>query len=248
MKVVIASDFHLKSREDDLDRARRERVVRFLRSLRGNADILVLAGDVFDLWFAWRTVVIRGYFPILRELADLVESGVRVVFLAGNHDFWFRGFLSDELGLEVLPDSWQATVDGKKLFVSHGDLYTSNDLRYQLFRRLIRNRPVMTLFELLHPDVALGLGGLLSRTSRRARTPQPLLVRKRAGLRRKGAQLLERGYQVVVFGHTHEPGIEHTDKGVIANSGDWIRNSTYVLVENGKTTLHTFEIPSEEDS
>ncbi|MCD4828024.1 MAG: UDP-2,3-diacylglucosamine diphosphatase [Candidatus Cloacimonetes bacterium] len=247
MRVVIASDFHLKFNEAAKDRERRERVVRFLRSLHGRADVLVLNGDIFDLWFVWRQVIVRGYFGILRELADLADSGVKLVFVAGNHDFWFRDFLSTEMNAEICRDCYRLTVDGKKLFVAHGDAYTTGDLRYQVFRRLVRNPVVMWLFSLLHPDLALWLGRQMSRTSRRVLNPPRVNHPKQAGLRRKGEQLLAGGADFVVFGHTHVPAIEALANGVLANSGDWLKHSSYVVVEGGQMSLHTFENSKEED-
>lgn len=242
MKIVIASDFHLKFAENAEDRERRDRVTHFLRSLRGKADLLVLNGDIFDLWFVWRRVMIRGYFGVLRELADLADSGVKLVFIAGNHDFWFRDFLTRELGATVALDSFRCDADGKKLYVSHGDAYTTGDLRYQVYRRLVRNRAVMWVFNLLHPDFALKLGGLMSRSSRARKANPELARRKQAGLRRKAGELLRHGDDIVVFGHTHDPMVEQTPDGVFANSGDWISHDTYLVLENGEVTLHTYKI------
>ena len=140
MRVYFASDFHLKFIENQEDKERREKVISFLDSLVGNADLLVLNGDVFDLWFTWNTVMIKGYFPILKKLADISESGCRIVFTAGNHDFWFRDFLTDYLDIELFEDSFSEVIDGKSVYVTHGDLYTKNDFRYKLFRSLVRNK------------------------------------------------------------------------------------------------------------
>ena len=247
MRVVVASDFHLKFTENAEDRQRRQKVIRFLHSLRGNTDVLVLNGDIFDLWYVWRRVMIRGYFSVLREFADLAESGVKLVFVAGNHDFWFRDFLHCELGADVCREAYRATVDGQRLFVAHGDAYTTGDMRYQVFRRLVRNPIVSWVFSVLHPDFALWLGSQMSRSSRDVVIPPQLHRRKLAGLRRKGMQLLGAGDDIIVFGHTHDPSIETTDQGVLANSGDWIKHNSYVLIENGRTSLHTFENPQEED-
>ena len=183
MRVYFASDFHLKFTKKNIDTEQHKKIISFLDSLIGNSDLLILNGDIFDLWFVWKTVIIKGYFPILKKLADLRESGCRIVFIAGNHDFWFRDFLTNFLGVEIYPDSFSETIDDMKIFVSHGDLYTTNDFRYKIFRSLIRKKFFKKLFELFHPDFSLALGKLLSRSSR-DRKSHPELERKSQGQRR----------------------------------------------------------------
>ena len=139
MKVFVASDFHLKFSENREDRSRKNRVISFLDSLIGKADLLILNGDIFDLWYSWNHVIIKNYFPVLKKLADLKESGCKIVFVAGNHDFWFKDFLSDTLGMEIHREYYTTKINGKNYFIAHGDKYTTNDLRYHLFRSLIRN-------------------------------------------------------------------------------------------------------------
>lgn len=240
MRVYIASDFHLKFSENEEDMMRRKRILSFLDSLVGNSDLLVLNGDIFDIWFVWKTVMIKGYFPILKKLADLKENGCRIVFIAGNHDFWFRDFLSDELGCEIYPDTFSETIDGKKIFVSHGDRFTANDLRYQVFRKLIRNKFVMKIFEIIHPDIALNFGKLLSRSSRETKIPKAIRQRQESGLDRFAKQKLKE-YDIVILSHSHTPKSTIYENGVYLNSGDWIVHNSYVKIFDGKVEICYYE-------
>ena len=172
MKTVVFSDTHLKFLEKAEDIQRRQKVTAFLDSLKGNTDLLIINGDFFDLWVAWKHVIIREYFPILLTLAELVNSGTRIVLIAGNHDFWFNGFLTDQIGIEICQDSFVETIEGKTFFIDHGDRFTRNDVGYQIFRTLIRNRLIQTIFTAFHPDFALEIGIKLSRSSRKRIVPQ----------------------------------------------------------------------------
>lgn len=239
MRIIIASDFHLKFHEKAEDTQRRQAVFTFLRSLRGTCDMLILNGDIFDLWFAWNNVIIKGYFPLLHELASLQESGCKLVFIAGNHDFWFRGFLEEYLHMEVHPDEFTAQLDGKRIFVSHGDRFTANDLRYKIFRSCIRNKVIMGLFELLHPDFALSIGKYLSRSSRNRTIPKALMKRKEAGLDTTAKRLFNQ-YDIVVFGHSHAPKELHYNHKCYINSGDWIKHRSFVEIIDGAAQLQTF--------
>ena len=239
MRVYIASDFHLKFIENQEDRERRDKVISFLNSLIGKADLLILNGDVFDLWFTWKTVMIKGYFPILKKLADLRESGCRIIFIAGNHDFWFRDFLTDYLSIEIYKDSFSETIDDKKIFVTHGDLYTKNDVRYKIFRSLVRNKFVMWIFGNMHPDFALNLGRYMSRSSRGKKASQKLMqVREKGLIDFAGKKLNE--CDIVIMGHSHIPRLNHYDNGIYANAGDWVQNSSYLKIIDGEIELFDY--------
>ena len=163
--IIVVSDFHLKFYETTEEN--NSKVLKFLRSIIGKADVLILNGDIFDLWYTWKTVIIKGYFDFLKVLADIQESGCRIIYIAGNHDFLFRDFFSDFLNIEIKKEYFAETINNYKLFIAHGDQYTKNDLRYQLFRALMRSKFVMKFFEIIHPDIGLKIGKRMSRTSRK---------------------------------------------------------------------------------
>ncbi|NQT65831.1 MAG: UDP-2,3-diacylglucosamine diphosphatase [FCB group bacterium] len=240
MNVYIASDFHLKFTENAEDLQRRKKVIDFLDSIKEDADLLILNGDIFDLWFVWKKFIIKGYFPILLKLHQLREKGVRIVFIAGNHDFWFKDFLTGTLGIEVYKDNFCETIDGVKTFISHGDKYTSNDLRYQIFRRMIRNKFIMWIFGNLHPDFALNIGKNMSRSSRKQQPTDEILNKRERGLIQFAKEKLNET-DLVILGHSHLPKIENYKNGVYANAGDWIKNYTYLKLENGKIKLHKYK-------
>ncbi len=240
MNVYIASDFHLKFEENNNDIERREKVISFLDNIKDDADMLILNGDIFDLWFVWKKFIIKGYFPLLAKLHELRVSGVRIIFIAGNHDFWFKDFLTGTLGIEVYKDNFYETIDGVKTFVSHGDRYTSNDLRYQIFRRMIRNKFIMWIFGNMHPDFALSIGKNMSRSSRKQQEPNDSMNRREQGLIQFAKKKLDE-VDLVILGHSHLPKIEKYKNGIYANAGDWINNYSFLKMINGKIELHSFK-------
>jgi len=240
MKAYFVSDFHLKFREKEEDVSRRKRVISFLETLKGKADLLVLNGDIFDLWFAWDQVIIKGYFPLLKVLSDLNEHGCRLVLIAGNHDFWFNGFLSEYLNIDIYPDYFQEVIDNIKVYVTHGDLHTSNDFRYKLFRTFVRNKLVKSIFKIIHPDLALNLGKLLSRSSRERKISPVLMKAKEKGLDKFAEKKLQ-DHDLVVIGHSHSPKLDNKANGIYVNLGDWIVNNSYLEMINGNIELKKYK-------
>ncbi len=240
MKVYIASDMHYRFVEDEEISERHRKVLGFLDIVKEDADMLILNGDIFDLWCVWDTVIIKGYFQLLRKLADITDAGCKVVFIAGNHDFWFSGFLEKELGFQIESNVYRTEIDGKKIIATHGDIYTASDNRYKLFRMIVRNRLVKMIFKLLHPDFALKLGMLMSRSSRNVKHPKELEIRKENGLKYSAQQFLKE-CDIVFFAHSHKPVIMEYNSGIYANSGDWVKHQTYLVLENGNLKLQTYK-------
>jgi len=245
MNIYVLSDSHIKYQENAEDQERRYKVLQFLESIKSDAALLVLNGDIFDLWYDWNTSIIKEYFPILKKLADLRENGCEIVYIAGNHDFWFGDFFPKTLGIAVYPDDFTRVIDGKRMLFTHGDRHTSNDLRYKVFRTLIRTRFIRGVFEILHPDIALGIGKMLSRSSRNRKTSKPIQVAKESGLERF-AKRHSKEYDIIVMGHSHMPKHEKYGDCDYLNSGDWVRNNTYVKIVDGQPQLCQFAASHEE--
>lgn len=243
MRICVISDTHFKYKAHaHSDAANEDALLDFLKQSEGKYDLMVLNGDIFDLWYDWKYTIIKQYFPLLHRLAALQESGCRLVMISGNHDFWFNGFLEQYLKIDIHDVSCTMNVDCKKLLFTHGDLYTINDLRYKVFRRIIRMPWIKAMFSILHPDLALSIGAGMSRSSRLRRVSKALMSRKSAGLTAfAGSMINKKGYDIVVMGHSHDPVMRPIGKGHYLNCGDWLSHRSYVEIIDGEPCLKNFE-------
>ncbi|MCB5247721.1 MAG: UDP-2,3-diacylglucosamine diphosphatase [Candidatus Cloacimonetes bacterium] len=250
MRICVISDVHYKyAPRDAFDRANAQAALSFLKQAVGQYDLMVLNGDIFDLWFDWKFTLIKQYFPLLHRLAELRENGCRLVMVSGNHDFWFNDFFRQYLDAKVCNDAYTLTADGIKMLFTHGDLHTVNDLRYKFFRRLIRLRGSKMLFSLLHPDLALWLGAKLSRSSRFRQMSSLLQSKKSAGLGHYAEYMLhKKEYDLVCMGHCHRPGITRLKRGIYANSGDWTRHHSYLEIIGGEVSLKYYKTKEIQDA
>ncbi len=239
MRICVISDAHIKFVPwDAADRENAKLFQAFLKKAVGKYDLLVLNGDIFDLWFDWKSLIIKEYFGVLHRFAELDETGCKIVMISGNHDFWFNDFFTKHLNAVVQDKSHALTADGKKMFFSHGDFYTYNDTRYKILRRLIRLPFSKGLFSLLHPELALRLGAKLSRSSRFRQVPALLQRKKSEGLEHHAGYMIKRkGYDIVCMGHSHHPKLQRLDGGIYANSGDWTTHRSYLEIIDGEVEL-----------
>lgn len=119
MRICVISDAHIKFVPwDAADRENAKLFQAFLKKAVGKYDLLVLNGDIFDLWFDWKSLIIKEYFGVLHRFAELDETGCKIVMISGNHDFWFNDFFTKHLNAVVQDKSHALTADGKKMFFS----------------------------------------------------------------------------------------------------------------------------------
>ena len=96
-KVYFLSDFHLGAPNFFSSLEREKKIVAFLDSIRKDAAQIIIAGDIFDFWYEYKTVVPKHYVRLLGKLAEITDSGIPVMLFAGNHDMWMRGYFENEL-------------------------------------------------------------------------------------------------------------------------------------------------------
>jgi UDP-2,3-diacylglucosamine hydrolase len=232
----ILSDAHLGVGPPTAERD----VLDFLRSLRHRAGSLVINGDLFDFWFEWKHVIPRPAFRVLAALADLRETGVRVMMLAGNHDCWGGEVLRREVGVEYRLSAWSGTLAGWRAHVEHGDgLREVEDRGYRRWRAVLRHPASVRAFRWLHPDLA---SVLAHRTSDASRARHDL--DEGAGLRAVASSLLARSpeLQLVIYGHSHMAALERLPSGAVyANAGAWFIEPTFLVVNADRISLRRWD-------
>lgn len=132
----FAADLHLAQATP----ATNEAFLGFLEAAAGEADALLLPGDIFDFWIGDDTVAIAP--PWLAQVLDGLQQAASRVPLwigRGNRDFLMGNTLAQHLGAQVLPDQLLLETDYRTVLLSHGDEYCTDDHAYQQFRAMVRN-------------------------------------------------------------------------------------------------------------
>jgi UDP-2,3-diacylglucosamine hydrolase len=169
------------------------------------------------------------------RLGRLVESGVEIHYLAGNHDFALGPFLRDRVGVHVHQEHLETIVQGKKVHLYHGDGLVKKDVGYRILKRILRNPLNQRLYKLLHPDIGVPLGTFFSGNSRKM-LANWLTEEKLEEYRQHARRLLETS-DIVIFGHTHKPEIRKYGDKTYVNTGEWIRKYTFAKMDKGEIRL-----------
>lgn len=228
----VISDAHLGVTPPEVE----ARLRRFLRELDGHAASVIINGDLFDFWFAWRRVMPRTGFRVLAQLAALVERGIPVVWVAGNHDCWGGEVLRSDVGVDYHLGEWHGSIGSWRARVAHGDgLRGVEDAGYRRLRTVLRHPWAIRAFRLLHPDLATRVALGSSDASRKYRARDG-----GEGLRRVAERDLraDPALDLLVFAHSHVPALTRmAEGGVYANAGTWMDDTTYLRIDDDAVHL-----------
>lgn len=214
----------------------------FLR--RTECETLYLVGDIVDGWQLRR----QWYWPqahndVVQKVLRKARKGTRVVFVPGNHDEFARRYVGMTFGgIEVVDDHMHVTADGRRLWVTHGDLFDG----------VVQCAPWLAhVGDRLH-DLALKVNRHFNSLRARAGLPYWSLSRYlKAKVKRAvsyvgdfeaalAQEARRRGADGVVCGHIHHAELRAIGGLVYANDGDWVESLT-ALAEHADGRLEILE-------
>lgn len=243
-RLFIASDFHLGAPNPKESLEREKRIVRWLDSIKDQARILVLLGDVFDFWYEYRSVVPRGFVRFLGKLAELSDKGCQVLVFGGNHDMWHRGYFEKEFNALYFEEPIRFHLSGKVFLLHHGDGLGPTDIRYKLIRKVFTSRVARFLFRQLHPDLSSFFAHSWSSHSRDMNHKEDAVFLGEKEWLWTYAKEMEKQHHhdYYIFGHRHLPmDLPVGYKGRYLNSGEWITYNSFVQFDGTEALLGYFE-------
>lgn len=240
-KIYFASDQHLGAPTPELSKIREEKFIKWLDTVKKDAEAIFLLGDLFDFWFEYKTVVPKGFVRTLGKLAEITDSGIPVYFFIGNHDLWMGDYFQKELNIPVYHEKKEFTLQGKKFLIGHGDGLGPGDKGYKRMKKVFTNPFSKWLFRWLHPDIGVRLAQYLSVKNKLISGDDDVkfLGEDKEWLVQYCKRKLEtKHYDYFVFGHRHFPmDIKLKENSRYINTGDWVSYFTYAVLENGEMNL-----------
>jgi len=225
-RTVFISDVHLGSRGSQA-----RDLSRFLRCI--DCETLYLVGDIVDLW----RMKNRAYWPlehneVIQQILKLVERGVDVRFVPGNHDEAGRQYCGLEFGgVKVRPHDVHETADGRKLLVIHGDEF---DLvvRHSRLLSMLGSAAyewlifVNRIYNGARRLVGLEYWSLAQFVKLKVKSACQFVSRFEETLTDEARR---RGLDGVVCGHIHKAEARHENGLAYYNCGDWIESCTAIV-------------------
>ncbi len=250
---LVLSDVHLGAVPPATERA----FLAFLTYAAETAAGLLLNGDIFDVWYAPRQFVPRRYVRALALLAEVIEGGLPVYFVAGNRDVasWGGRILEDDIGLRVLDDPARLRMGTRSALVAHGDGVRGRTASpYRKPAAMLRHPAVIWAARHLLPTnwffgTLLENSGTRIWVARHARGestgPKARASSIEAWARRELAA--DATLDLVICGHSHFPALVDVGGGrFYANAGDWVGHHSYLVIPDGQAAPEVRRWPSRE--
>ncbi|WP_186474129.1 UDP-2,3-diacylglucosamine diphosphatase [Psychrobacter sp. KCTC 72983] len=230
VRQVLISDLHLSPQEPALVQA-------FLALLDDCLALpalkrLFILGDWFEVWLGddmylsllkekrpedeqmahWLT-------PLIAKLKQLRINGCEILVMHGNRDFLLGQPFCNLFGGELISEPYTLTVGQQSYRFEHGDALCTDDKKYQLFRKIMRNR--LTQWYLLNKSLEkrLAIADNMRKKSQQNNANKAAYI---MDVNDEAVRQAITDSDALLHGHTHRPDIHQAtaDKKRYV-LGDW---------------------------
>ena len=225
-RAIFISDVHLGTRG-----CKAAFLLDFLK--HNEAEWIYLVGDIVDAWRLKRT----WYWPqshndIVQTLLRKARTGTKVVYVPGNHDEVFRGYLGLTFGqVELVREAIHETADGRRLLVLHGDKFDTvvrhahrlvllGDWAYNLCLAL------NTWFNIARRHFGFGYWSLSAYLKNKVKNAVNYIDNFEVTVAEEARR---RQVDGVVCGHIHKAEIRTVNGVLYCNDGDWVESCTAMV-------------------
>jgi UDP-2,3-diacylglucosamine pyrophosphatase LpxH len=227
-RAVFVSDIHLGT-----PGCQAEPLLDFLK--HHPSTYLYLVGDIIDGWQLRR----RWFWPqthndVVQKILRRARKGCRVIFVPGNHDEFARQFFGQQFGgIEVVEDAVHTTVDGRRLWVTHGD-YFDGVIQHAKWLAYLGDNVYEILLKLnrylnnLRGRLGLPYWSLSQYLKLKVKKALNYVTDFEVALANEARR---HGYHGVVCGHIHRAEMREINGTLYCNDGDWVESRS-ALVEH----------------
>lgn len=231
VKALYISDVHLGSKG-----SKAEALLKMLKQYE--PETLYIVGDFIDGWLLKK----RHHWPqshtnVIRKVLSYSKKNTKIYYITGNHDDFLRSYDNLEFGNIFILD--EIIVDG--VWIIHGDKFDS----------IVMSSKWLAVLGSAAYEVVLYFNDAITwfrkKTGLRPRSFSKWIKAKVKGANNFIAsfetilakEALKRNCHTVICGHIHTMDNKMIGDIRYINTGDWIENYSYLVLENDTYTLHT---------
>lgn len=247
-RLIVISDMHVGS----FFCHPQQSLARFFEFAFAEGYNICINGDGIDVMHTSLANIVRETSQMLARFRQAMPGHTIVYYTIGNHDIILEQYLHSFGALRLAP-FLNVTSGGMRIRIEHGHLYDSFFMNHRELQEAM-TRATTYLMRIYPPWYHWHR---LPRIVKHGSTTLPVVgpffknwLEPDDGLRIPGQnpafirgadELARRGFDVVVFGHTHEPGVWPLSGGrTYMNTGSWFRRPHYVTIDQGKVELHAW--------
>lgn len=239
-EIVVISDVHLGTFG-----CRAEELLDYLRSIKPK--MLILNGDIIDIWRFSRRYWGKAHNEIIRRILKLMIKGTQVYYITGNHDELLRRFPEFHAGNFHLVNKLVLNVDGKKVWLFHGDIFDVSITHAKWLAKLGSiGYDLLIMMNSFCNFFLTWFGYHKMSFSKKIKNSVKGAIKYISDFEQVAAELaIDRQYDYLACGHIHQPVIRdisnHKGEVTYLNSGDWVENMTSLEYEKGEWKIFQYE-------
>jgi UDP-2,3-diacylglucosamine pyrophosphatase LpxH len=238
-RTIWISDIHLGT-----SGCKAEFLLDFLR--HNDSETLYLVGDIVDGWqlrrnWTWK----QSHNDVVQKVLRKVRKGTKVIYVPGNHDEFARDFSGLAFGgIEVAHEAVHVTAAGKRLLITHGDLF-DGIVQHARWLAIVGDTlySIALAFNHWYNRIRVKLGrpywSLSQYLKHKVKNAVSFISDFEHALINEARR---RGFDGVVCGHIHKAEIREIDGLLYCNDGDWVESLT-ALIEHPDGRLEILHWP-----
>jgi len=236
MSSCFISDLHLDHKREDIKKA----FFKFLESEAYEFKNLYILGDLFEVWIGDD---FEDDFTnqVISKLKKFSQSNKNIYIMHGNRDFLLGEKFAEKCGAKLIPDPLILDDKGKKIMLSHGDIFCTDDMEYQDFKEKVRNEKwkIEFLSKNLRDREQIAKNLRQESAVKNAKKQDYLMDVNKSEVE-KIAQ--ENKIEILIHGHVHRPKIHNEVFGQRIVLGDWDKKYWFISLIGEQVNLHSCEI------
>ncbi len=240
LPLYFISDCHIGMKLDDNEQKRREKLFHVFGKIKKSGGTLIIGGDFFDFWFEFRQKTPAIYQNVFDELDKLRDSGVRIHYIAGNHDYWDFGYLESTCVDSFYKGDLSIDIDTGPILVTHGDGLLKSDKGYRALKKILRNKIFIFFYKLLGEKIGYKVGKRASAyyphyyQQENSNTSDQNNDEIKNDILDFAHNMWDEGYDIILVGHYHKKEIIKKGTKLLIFLGDWMKHYSITKFDGEK--------------
>ena len=230
MTKLFISDLHLHQTRPEVTGLFKGFIDELLTITTPNPELYIL-GDLFEFWIG-DDYEDPLYSEITNQLKNMVKSGIKTFLMHGNRDFLIGENFLSKTGIELLKEPTIFSYKDKNIMLSHGDQFCIDDIEYQAYRKIVRNREWQRSFLSFPIDKRLKILNEARDASIQSQDMKSNAIMD-VNENEVAAVIQKNNIDILIHGHTHRPRSHTIDFGTKQSVrlvlGDWSASSTKII-------------------
>ena len=231
------SDLHLDPNENK----RTEAFLNFLSNDCIKYEALFILGDLFEYWVGDDDNSSLAV-EVKKSLKKYSNQGNKIYFIHGNRDFLIGSKFAKDSGIQIIKDQYIMTHSGKKIMLSHGDVFCTDDHEYQDLKSRIRSKKWIDDFlsQPLNERIAIAEDMRSKSKDASSNKPENIMDTNKDSI---DHCIKHNNLDLLIHGHTHRPEIKKLSNGTIkVVLGSWEDEGWVFEYDHDHFDLKSFSI------